>query len=317
MACVFAARADGQALELNRCVNMGNALEAPNEGEWGYVIEAEHFGAIREAGFDTVRVPVQWTAHLLGEAEQIDPVFLARVDRVIAQALGADLNILLDVHHFEALMARPARHMETFHKVWRQLAEHYKDLPDRVAFEVLNEPNGALNGVAMRKAQAAAIEIIRVHNPTRTIVLGGEQWSNVETIGTNLASGDPNIVYTFHYYEPFDFTHQNAEWTGPDGPKRRRGWGDQADRAELAGYMELARSFVDRTGKRVFLGEFGAYEKAPARDRLRYTRAVREAAEAAGFGWCVWSFSVPFPIYDPLEGAWLPGYLAALGLDEQ
>lgn len=47
----------------SRCVNLGNALEAPNEGDWGYRIEPAHIRAIAAAGFDGIRLPVRWDAH--------------------------------------------------------------------------------------------------------------------------------------------------------------------------------------------------------------------------------------------------------------
>lgn len=49
--------------QLGRGVNLGNALEAPREGEWGMYLEAEYFALIAEAGFNAVRVPIKWSAH--------------------------------------------------------------------------------------------------------------------------------------------------------------------------------------------------------------------------------------------------------------
>ena len=104
-----------QAQRLGRGVNLGNALEAPNEGEWGMVIEAEYFPLIREAGFQTVRVPIRWSAH--AETEEpytIDGAFFERVDWVIDQALDHDLNVVLDLHHYEELFADPDGHSDRF-----------------------------------------------------------------------------------------------------------------------------------------------------------------------------------------------------------
>lgn len=47
----------------NRGVNMGNMLEAPNEGDWGLFVKEEYFDTIKEAGFDFVRLPVRWSTH--------------------------------------------------------------------------------------------------------------------------------------------------------------------------------------------------------------------------------------------------------------
>ena len=52
-----------QNRRLGRGVNLGNALEAPNEGEWGMTLEAEFFRVIYQGGFDSVRVPIRWSNH--------------------------------------------------------------------------------------------------------------------------------------------------------------------------------------------------------------------------------------------------------------
>lgn len=315
VALLLPAVASADPFSPQRCVNMGNALDAPNEGEWGHTIDLKSFAEIRSAGFDTVRIPVRWSAHIDPRANnKIDAVFLARVDQVVGAALAADLSVVLNVHHFERLMERPRAHMGAFLDIWAQLAPHYQALSPRVSFEVINEPNGEMRGDIMRRLQLVALQVIRATNPTRTIILGGEDWSNVTTLGTNLATKDPNIVYTFHYYDPFDFTHQKAPWAGPNGPKKRRGWGSNEDRETLKEHMATARAFSQATGRPIFLGEFGAYERAPEPDRLAYIEAVRREAEAAGIGWCIWNYTGSFPIYDTRQKQWTPGHLEALGL---
>jgi len=305
------ARAD--AFQTMRCVNMGNALEAPREGDWGHRIDLANFARIRAAGFDTVRLPLRWSGHLR-PGNVIDPVFRARVDEVLEAALAADLNIVLNIHHFEDLMVEPEAHYDTFLDIWKQLADHYQDLPARVSFEVLNEPSRELKGDIMRRAQKDAIAIIRQNNPTRTLILGGENWSNVDTLRTNYLSPDRNVVYTFHYYDPFDFTHQKAPWLGSDAPRRERKWGSAEDYQDVRKHMAYAKEFSDRVGRKVFLGEFGAFEAAPESSRRAYMSAVSREAEAAGLGWCVWSFTTSFPLFDDRTKTWLPGQLEALGL---
>lgn len=313
MCGVPAPKAEAGPFEVKRCVNMGNALDAPTEGAWGHTIDLENFARIRAAGFDTVRLPVRWSAHL-GQDNIIDPAFLTRIDDVINAALAADLNIVLNVHHFEELMVEPAAHTKTLLNIWSQLSYYYEALPARVSFEVLNEPNGALKGNVMRRLQKDAVALIRQRHPDRTLILGGENWSGLQSLGTNYLSSDPNIVYTFHYYQPFDFTHQNAPWTGADGPKGEKNWGSASDQRAVRQHMAQASRFARQQGRAVFLGEFGAYEAAPEPSRLAYLQSVRAEAEAAGIGWCVWNFTATFPIFDDQRKTWTPGHLQALGL---
>ena len=100
-----------QAQRLGRGVNLGNALEAPAEGEWGVVLREEYFPLIREAGFDTVRVPIRWSAHAWKEPPYtIDAPFFERVDWVIDQATAQELNVVINMHHYDEIFDRPAEH---------------------------------------------------------------------------------------------------------------------------------------------------------------------------------------------------------------
>lgn len=313
---LLASAAGADDFSVKRCVNMGNALDAPNKGDWGHTIDLDNFARIRSAGFDAVRLPVRWSAHL-GEGNRIEQVFFDRVDEVLNAALGADLHIVLNIHHYDALMDNPRANYETFLHIWQQLSTYYQDLPAQVSFEVMNEPNGAMRGDTMRRFQKEAIAVIRRTNPTRTLILGGENWSSIRTLETNFMSPDPNVIYTFHYYDPFDFTHQNAPWTGPDGPKETKTWGTASQRRTLRNDMLRAKRFAKKTGRALFLGEFGAYEAAPRAGRLSYMQAVRVEAETAGLGWCAWNFTATFPLFDDTRKTWTPGYLKALGLADR
>src|ERR1700751_3125287 len=85
--------------KLGRGINLGNALDAPKEGAWGVTLKAEYFRTIKEAGFDTIRLPVRWSAHAEANAPySIDPTFAARVDWAVDQALANKLNIIVNIH---------------------------------------------------------------------------------------------------------------------------------------------------------------------------------------------------------------------------
>lgn len=302
------------SFDVKRCMNMGNALDAPTEGEWDHVIEADSFRVIKEAGFDTVRIPVRWSAHTGGGPDyKIDTKFFARVDEVIDQALSQNLQVILNVHHFEELNEDPEGNFAKFIALWSQIAPHYASLPDSVYFEVLNEPNGELKGDIMRKVLTAGFNKIRESNPTRMLILGGEEWSGINTLPSIPAIDDPNQVYTFHYYDPFEFTHQKTSWTHLEN-SGSRGWGSRADRKELKAAADYAKKAQAELGIPLFMGEIGAYEKAPYDDVVRYTKETREAFEDAGISWCVWSFTATFPFYDQDAKTWDQNKLAALGL---
>ena len=301
--------------QMKRCVNMGNALEAPKGNPWGRLYEKADYKRIKEAGFDTVRIPMRWSDYT-GPAPdyQIDPAFAETADANIKWALVHGLKVIINIHHFNELMDDPGANTARFIALWEQIAARYADKPGSVWFEVLNEPYKNLKGAPMRALQRQAIEIIRQENPTRIVMLGGEEWSGIRTLGTNLSSDDPNVIYTFHYYDPFSFTHQQATWLGDDMPKGKRGWGSKADRAELAQAVTIASDFRAATGKPIFLGEFGANAPIDNKQRVKWAGAVKTAMEAADIPWCLWSYDNTFALYSR-ETGWDKDMLKALTSD--
>ncbi|MBX9747304.1 MAG: cellulase family glycosylhydrolase, partial [Hyphomonadaceae bacterium] len=144
VACGPAGGAAGPApFPMRRGVNLGNALEAPNEGDWGYRIELPHLDAIRNAGFDGIRLPVRFDAHA-GSAPPyaFGGNFWRRIDEVVEHALGLGLKVQLDMHHYERLISEPDRQRDRFLGMWAVIAHHYRNAPEGLFYEPFNEPNG-------------------------------------------------------------------------------------------------------------------------------------------------------------------------------
>ncbi len=193
-----------------RGVNLGNALEAPKEGDWGVVLKEVYFDKIAAAGFDSVRIPVRWSTHAdKSPPYQIDPKFFDRVDWAVDQALKRHLIPVLNMHHYEEIFTDPDNNSERFLAMWRQIAEHYKDYPPELAFELLNEPQDKLTAKKWNRLLSRAIGVIRPSNPTREIVVGPVGWNGIGDLPTlELPEDDRHLVVTVHYYSPFQFTHQ-------------------------------------------------------------------------------------------------------------
>jgi endoglucanase len=305
---------------MRTCVNLGNALEAPREGEWGYRIRNAHLDAIANAGFDGVRLPVRWDAHATTSAPYaIEPAFMDRVAQVVDAALARGLSVQLDMHHYEALNAAPeGPEALRFVAMWDQIGERFADRSPELMFELLNEPYGDhWTPEALQRLQAGALAAVRRTNPDRLVVLGGLAWGNVHGLEgwTPPADAGP-LAVSVHHYGPHAFTHQNAEWLGDDAPQWPRVWGTPADHSDVERVASRAAAEARRLGLPMQLGEFGVITEAPLDQRLRWLRSMRTAFGAQGIGWCVWDFAAAFRIYDTRRGAFEPGALEALGLRE-
>lgn len=299
---------------LKRGINLGNMLEAPEEGEWGLTVQEEYFDLIKDAGFDFIRLPVRWNTHAQQDwPYTIDAAFFARVDEIVQWALERDMAIIIDFHHYEEMMWDPWIHKDRFLEIWKQAAAHYKDLPPTILFELLNEPSNQLNASLWNQYLFEALRIIRETNPTRDVVIGPASWNAYDWVSTLDVPDDEHLIITFHYYLPFEFTHQGAEWVEGSEPWVGTTWdATDEDKAVITAHFDSVAEWARRKSGRLLLGEFGAYSKGDLDSRLRWTEFVRREAERHGFAWAYWEFAAGFGAYDPDARVWREELLKAL-----
>ncbi len=300
---------------LRRGVNIGDALEAPQEGEWGVTVQENYFDRIQDAGFDFVRLPLRWNAHAEVDAPYtVAPDFFARVDQIVDWACQRHLSLILDFHHYLEMMSDPQGHCERFQSIWRQVAEHYKEYPNSVLFELLNEPNASLDAVQWNTILAQALAVVRESNPTRSVVVGPVNWNAFDQlVHLHVPESDRRLIVTFHYYLPFHFTHQGAGWVDGSHAWLGTGWaGTGVEKQAIIDDFDEVTAWAQAHQRPILLGEFGAYSKADMPSRARWTTFVARQAEAHHFAWAYWEFCSRFGVYDPQARRYRPALLPAL-----
>jgi endoglucanase len=264
----------------------------------------QHFKIIKEGGFDTVRINLYGFRHL-NEKLELSPAWYATLDWLVAEAVKQNLNVILDEHDYERCHEDTARCRTLVLAFWTQVAERYKDASSKVIFEILNEPNRAMDE-KWNALLAEALALIRKTNPTRNVIIGPAFWNNISWLPKlELPANDRHIIVTVHYYEPHTFTHQGAVWGDPEWRKLSGiRWGSPADLAKVEKDFDAVQAWAKKNDRPVLLGEFGAYDKAPQEDRIKYTATVARAAEKRGWAWTYWQFDSNFIVYDIDAGKW-------------
>ena len=293
---------------LGQGVNLGNTLEAPNfEGEWGFRLQPWHFETIADGGFDSVRVPIRWSAYAAESAPYtVRSSFFERIDWVLDQAHRNDLAVIIDMHHYDEIFDAPAAHRDRFLGIWEQIAERYQDQPDTVYFEPLNEPHNELDDETWNALVVDTLDVIRETNPDRMVILGGTGWNNLyELSDLELPEEDRNIIGTFHYYSPFQFTHQGASWVSGSDPWLGTTWeGSNSQKDQVRIDFSRASRWSRITERPVLMGEFGAYERADEDSRGMWTEFIAQEAERQNFAWSYWEFGAGFGVYDRGQQQW-------------
>jgi endoglucanase len=304
-----------QNLRLTRGVNLGNALEAPNEGDWGVTLQAEYFQLIKDAGFTAVRIPIKWSGHASPTFPYaIKPSLFSRVDWAVGQAIQRGLAVVINIHHYDEIVQQPEQHKERLLALWTQIAAHYKKYPDELFFELLNEPHENLTAELWNQYLTEVIQTVRQSNPYRTLIIGPGQWNNISMIPTlALPDSDRNIIVTFHYYNPFQFTHQGAEWvSGSDAWLGTTWTGTTSQRQAVIQELDGAAAWAQANNRPLYMGEFGAYSKADLNSRYYWPWFVAREAERRNISWAYWEFCAGFGIYDPVNKKWNETLLKAL-----
>jgi endoglucanase len=302
---------------LGRGINMGNAFEAPTETGWGNPWQPDYFRRMSELGFSHVRIPIRWntTERSMSSAPfTIYPAFMQRIQYVVDQALKYKLHAIINMHHHEDLFEHPEEAKDRFLAQWTQIADFFKDYPDSLVFEILNEPNKNLDGPRWNTFMREALGVIRPTNAERVVLIGTSPWGGLDGVANLSWPDDQHLILTVHYYNPFEFTHQGAEWSGSQsqawlGTK----WQDtEAERETIINQFAFTKAFAKQHNVPVHVGEFGAYSKADLDSRVRWTTFLSRWFEEQGFSWAYWEFSAGFGIYNPQTQQYLTPLVNAL-----
>jgi len=182
--------------------------------------------ALRKAGFETIRLPVDPAPFIVFEGEKREAVYRILFD-ALAHIQQAGLKVIVDLHPNSrhpvwgqhaviAGLDAPAfvAYADVVAEMSRRLA---KFDPSRVALELMNEPRLQCKGEQQERWERIVGTLIsraRQQAPKLTLVVTGACVSSLDGLLALDPSAfrDANLIYTFHFYEPFSFTHQGASF---------------------------------------------------------------------------------------------------------
>ncbi len=302
--------------------------------------DAEDIALMARLGFDHVRLSIDAAALEQDPraADGLNGDFVARLDRAVDTMLADGLAVEIDMHPSDAYkqqLRSGDEGVERFTALWRKLAAHYANRdPERVFFEILNEPEVS-DPYRWAGIQAHVAEAIRQVAPRNTLIAAGANYSSLHDLLQLEPLADGNVIYTFHFYEPHEFTHQGANWgvawwsetqsipypapnfaSSADLQAFLHEVPDAADRAELEDYFldgwnaRHIRLLIDEAADwarahhvPLLCNEFGAYRAyADPVSRANWIRDTRTALEADGIGWAMWDYRGGFGVVTKQDG---------------
>ena len=299
-----------------------------------------HFDAVKALGFTYVRLPVGNTI-LFNPAQPatLNATNLPFVDSAVKRATDAGLAVVINLHpwqeEYEKALFQNTMRVSELIAYWKALAGYLKKYtPQQLFFEIYNEPHvGNFSGNATDgwkwwwPVQQQIVQALRKTVPQHYIIAGAEGWNNIHYLVANQPYSTPGVVYNFHFYEPFAFTHQGAEWVGapfnllrgvpyPSSPERVQplvdtttnteaknllSWygGHRFNRDTLKRLIGKAAAWASQHNVPLTCNEFGVYKPfAPPADRIQCIRDIRTSLEDYGIGWAMWELDEGFGLLD-------------------
>jgi len=292
--------------------------------------DAQDIALMARLGFDHVRLSIDAVPleQLPLGREGLNADFLARLDRTVGAVLADGLAVEIDLHPesgFKQQLLSNDDAVDRLTLLWRRLATHYATRDqERVFFEILNEPevNDPYRWSGIQARLAAAI---RESAPRNTLIATGANYSGIQDLLTLHPLSDGNVIYTFHFYNPTEFTHQGASWGPawwsythgvpypatessmqeilkqvPDAANRYQlesYWLDHWDAHRVHLLIDEAAAWGRENHVPLNCNEFGVYRglSDPA-SRANYIRDVRTALEEDGIGWAMWDYRGGFGV---------------------
>lgn len=287
------------------------------------VISTSDFRLLKKLGFQCIRVPVAFRHFQTGNS--FDPKLFERIDQILRLCHLYGFKLIICYHSGNLDDNNYTSESQFVISLWQKLAKkYYQQSADDLFFELYNEPPH-MNPDIWQNASIEIIKAVRAVDKKRTFIIGASNYNSIYELSRTTPLNDENIIYTFHFYEPFFFTHQGAEWVGDQtattgvpfpynavtfpalNPKAKNTWGEtnyyqyrtDGNEQSVKDKLQIVKNWGIKYNVPLLCGEYGVYNKyADPDSRCRYIKAVRQTLKAIQIPGILWDYNGNFSIFE-------------------
>lgn len=289
----------------------------------------QDFKMVASFGYDHIRLPFD-EEHLWDINGNKKNESFRLLHQAVQWCIQYDLRIILDLHEVRShsfndtdnLLWKNIEAQEHFIDMWLRLSGEFSKYPlSMVAYELLNEAV-ADDPEDWNRLLKITIDSLRKKEPYRKIIIGSNRWQSPDTFnGLTIPENDSNIILSFHFYEPFIFTHYRTHWTEVgkySGTVKYPGKAIEPEYLDnyedclvenLQAYSKdynkdtLLKSiqepirYANKYGLQLYCGEFGCTPAVHRSDRLQWYCDICEIFRENNMAFANWDYKGAFPVF--------------------
>jgi endoglucanase len=318
-----------RALAFKRAASLNNGISFSwLEQTWNKMplgqgaIKDTDFELLKRLGFRSIRLPVAFTYFESAGVPVAE--ILGYIDKVVKQSHRYGFKLVLDYHYGNLNDTNGGAEALKIIDLWTKLAKRYKHIsPDELFFELYNEPPH-MNPDVWKDVAYNVVTALRKIDKTRTFIIGASNYNSIYELSRFEKLADNNIIYTFHFYEPFFFTHQGANWVGSQvattgvpfpynaenfpalnpiakgtpGESNYEMYKRDGNEQSVNDKLQIVKSWANKYDVPIICGEYGVYNQYTDLDsRCRYIKAVRAALKRLDIPGMLWDYNSSFSIF--------------------
>lgn len=322
------ATAFSRAASLDNGINLSWLEQTWNPNALGKMpVSAADFKLLKKLGFKSIRLPVAFEYY----TSRHIPVsrVLKCIDKVLGYCKQYGFKLVIDYHYGKLNDSNYADETQVIIKNWNIVANRYlKEPADVLFYEIYNEPP-PMNPQLWKDAAYNIVTALRKTDKKRTVLVGASNYNSIYELSRMVRLADENIIYTYHFYEPFFFTHQGAAWVGNQvattgvpfpynvekfpaiNPKAKGTWGEtnynqyksDGNEQSVKDKLQIVKNWSGTYYVPVLCSEYGVYNQfADTDSRCRYIKAVRLALRQLKMPGMLWEYNGNFSIFEGKPG---------------
>jgi endoglucanase len=286
-------------------------------------LKSADFELLKQLGFKSIRLPVAF-AYFEAEHIPVEQIF-SHIDSIVKQCDLYGFKLIIDYHYGNFNDTNYLTETPKIIDLWLKLTKRYLHKShDNLFFELYNEPVH-MNPQIWKDAAYNMVTAVRKIDKQRTLIIGASNYNSIYELSRFVRLADENVIYTFHFYEPFLFTHQGAEWIGDqestigvpfpynaekipilnpkakntDGEKNYNQYPRDGNEPSVRDKLQIVKNWAGKYDVPVICGEYGVYNKYADQDsRCKYIKAVRQTLKMLNIPGILWDYNTNFSIFN-------------------